>query len=256
MLYALINGKLDLQSNKYIKEDSCTAAFFGPLLHLPDELIFKIIKEASSAGLPEHGGRLISFEFWPHWDGADTDNSRYVEPDLYLEFEHCALIVEAKFNGWPQRLEQWKNELTACTNEGRLNSNTFLLAIDGNADPNSEQCCGHPVLKTSWQALYNAVHALTEQAAQQPAPVQRILDALIEAGAWFGMGRLHFLQEITKAKTAAITQDASWPPFKLPLEKPAYRFLSDIKQLPAAPLNTGQFKPWAAELLNYEGNLK
>ena len=98
MLYALINGKLDLQSNKYIKEDSCTAAFFGPLLHLPDELIFKIIKEASSAGLPEHGGRLISFEFWPHWDGADTDNSRYVEPDLYLEFEHCALIVEAKFN--------------------------------------------------------------------------------------------------------------------------------------------------------------
>ena len=49
MLYALINGKLDLQSNKYIKEDSCTAAFFGPLLHLPDELIFKIIKEASSA---------------------------------------------------------------------------------------------------------------------------------------------------------------------------------------------------------------
>lgn len=63
MLYALINGKLDLQSNKYIKEDSCTAAFFGPLLHLPDELIFKIIKEASSAGLPEHGGRrsLLSF---------------------------------------------------------------------------------------------------------------------------------------------------------------------------------------------------
>jgi LPXTG-motif cell wall-anchored protein len=46
--------------------------------------------------LPFNSGRLLSFDFWPHWDKTGTDNTNYVEPDLFIKFDEFDVIIEAK----------------------------------------------------------------------------------------------------------------------------------------------------------------
>lgn len=95
------------------KEDTLTASVFGHLLHLPIETFWSILRRACNGHeLPEHCGEPLLIDPWPKWSPEGTDNSRYIEPDLFLRFEDFDLIIEAKrWDGGMQSHSQWRNQL-------------------------------------------------------------------------------------------------------------------------------------------------
>ena len=70
-------------------EDPKTSAVFENLMLLPDNVFWHILKSScfNNAKMRINSGRLISYDFWPHWDNTGTDNQSYVEPDLFISFE-------------------------------------------------------------------------------------------------------------------------------------------------------------------------
>lgn len=100
-------------------EDSLTAAVFTHLLHLPSEVFWQILRNASyTTSLPEVAGEPQSVEFWPPWNPEGTGNSNRVIPDLFIRFRAFDLIIESK--RWDDDMQspaQWANELTAYRNE-------------------------------------------------------------------------------------------------------------------------------------------
>ena len=83
-------------------EDSKTSAVFENVMLLPDNVFWYILRQScfSNDMMPIHLGLLLSYEFWPHWDRTGTDNTNYVEPDLFLEFELFDVIIEAKYGDY------------------------------------------------------------------------------------------------------------------------------------------------------------
>lgn len=101
-------------------EDSLTSSIFSLLFYLPVELFWDILfNSCFYQSMPKECGKLLSYEFWPHWNCKDTENSSYVEPDLFLDFENFHLIVEAKRYDYIQQQNesQWTAEIIAYRNE-------------------------------------------------------------------------------------------------------------------------------------------
>ena len=49
------------------REDTLTSTVLGLLLQLPDKLLWQVLHQASNPKLlPEDGGELLSYEFWPY----------------------------------------------------------------------------------------------------------------------------------------------------------------------------------------------
>ena len=67
--------------HKETYEDPKTSAIFENLLLLPDNVFWHILRQScySHEDLPTNPGKLLSFDFWPHWDSKGTNNSKYVE---------------------------------------------------------------------------------------------------------------------------------------------------------------------------------
>ena len=117
-------------------EDSLTSTIFGSLFYLPVELFWHIINKSCYTELPTiDNPKIISFEFWPHWSGNESYNSRLVEPDVFIRTKNLDIIIEAKkFDNTasPQKLEQWQNEFQGYLNEyGDDSKQVILLAIGG-----------------------------------------------------------------------------------------------------------------------------
>ena len=76
-------------SHKETNEDPKTSAIFENLMLLPDNVFWHLLRLScfSNDMMPVNSGTLLSYDFWPHWDRTGTDNTNYVEPDLFLEFE-------------------------------------------------------------------------------------------------------------------------------------------------------------------------
>ena len=93
MIYSLLH-KHDLDITH---EDTITSTIIGTLLHLPDQLLWKILREACHTGsvLPKNPGELRAYEFWPKWDAYGTLNTNYVEPDVFLRFSEVDQIGRA-----------------------------------------------------------------------------------------------------------------------------------------------------------------
>ena len=73
-------------------EDSCTAAVFGHLLHLPIEMFWGIVSRACfSDSLPTNPGEIEDRAFWPSWNAEGTSNSQRVVPDLFIRFSALGL---------------------------------------------------------------------------------------------------------------------------------------------------------------------
>lgn len=127
------------------REDSLTAAIFGHLLHLPNEIFWQILKDAcSSCDFPEHPGELLSVHGWPNWNAAGTTNTNRVIPDLIIEFKDFDLIIEAKRWDSPmQNINQWYNQFIAYTNEYGMKREVKMLAIGGIHSHQSESLT-HP----------------------------------------------------------------------------------------------------------------
>lgn len=119
-------------------EDLLTASIWERIGYLPDSVIWHIVKKAfaasGSAEMPLEAGALEAFSFWPSW----TFKEGRVEPDVFLQFETCDVIVEAKRldDADQQNPEQLAKELTAyfTTYPNRGSICVGLLAVGGLPD--------------------------------------------------------------------------------------------------------------------------
>lgn len=154
--------------SKYYKkeknEDPKTSAVFENLMLLPDDVFWHVIKTscADNSELPDYAGRLLSYEFWPHWNSEGTDNSNYVEPDLFFRFEMFDVIIEAKYNEHDgQNEHQWKKEVTAYYNEYHWKKDVVFIAVGGNKSMQKEgiEIKGKKIniYKCSWLSLLISV---------------------------------------------------------------------------------------------------
>ena len=78
-------------------EDERTALIFGPLLYLPANTLWQILRSScfDNESMPQKGGELLHYEFWPNYNKTEhTSNESYVEPDLFLVFVFFFLFVE------------------------------------------------------------------------------------------------------------------------------------------------------------------
>ena len=183
------------------REDTLTSTVLGLLLQLPDKLLWQVLHQASNPKLlPEDGGELLSYEFWPHWSAAGIQNDdgserRFVEPDFFLQFAHCDLIGEAKY-GSLQYEQQWSNEIRAYHNEYGRDKLCFLLAIGGNDYASKgveENANGVKVIRLEW---YELLQALQRVSVKQDGSVKRTLQFLQQALAYFGLASFSFLEEL------------------------------------------------------------
>ena len=168
MIYSLLH-KHDLDITH---EDTITSTIIGTLLHLPDQLLWKILREACHTGsvLPKNPGELRAYEFWPKWDAYGTLNTNYVEPDVFLRFSEVDLIIEAKrSDDGGQYREEWERELVGYENEyGSSKVPVILISIGGNGSNTTSETLrinrhGRTVVKCSWVGLYEALAAEQEK---------------------------------------------------------------------------------------------
>jgi len=158
MVSAVIKGKSE------VKEDKMTSSVFDNLLHLPDEMLWNIIRNScyDNSKLPIKVGELINYEFWPHWNKENTGNKNFVEPDLFLSFKEIDIIVEAKLENNKQGKEQWEKELISYYNEPRNCNEAILFAIDGIENEDREEIILNKkiivyVYKTRWSKIYTII---------------------------------------------------------------------------------------------------
>lgn len=118
------------------KEDSFTSSVFALLFYLPESIFWKILYYACySPTFPVECGKLLSYEFWPHWDGRGTNNENHVEPDLFVNFENFHLLIEAKRYDFAmqQSRAQWEKEVIAYHNQLTVEERKplYFLAVSG-----------------------------------------------------------------------------------------------------------------------------
>ncbi len=170
-------------------EDFLTAAVFSRLTYLPVSCFWSIFTSATgqtaSADFTESVARLCERRFWPNWTLPDGNR---VQPDVYLEFEDIAVIVEAKLEaetGQTQNAEQWAREICAYRNSSTTRALVFFWAIGGlGKDPGASlkrlseetklilETAGadppHFFAGCSWGQLLDAVLSLIEGPAEGP----------------------------------------------------------------------------------------
>ncbi|MGL5403768.1 MAG: hypothetical protein ACRC9I_08355 [Acinetobacter sp.] len=162
MLHAIQHNKIKSEVRKNFKasEDSLTSSIFGNLLHLPLELFWHILQQScKDTSLPTNTGKLISYEFWPHWDSTGTNNNNFIEPDLFFQFENFNVIVEAKrWDNDSQKRTQWKDQIKAYNNEyGDLNKNFFIIAVGGNINTITDELIHAKVFKINWNSILSSI---------------------------------------------------------------------------------------------------
>jgi hypothetical protein len=166
-------------------EDTITSTIIGTLLHLPDKLLWKMLREACHAGsvLPKDPGELETYEFWPKWDAQGTENSNYVEPDVFLGFSDVDLIIEAKRSDEDgQYHEEWERELIGYENEyGSSNVPVILISIGGNGNNTVNETLRingqeRTIVKCSWVGLYEVLAAEQDKLSGSN---HRVVDSLI-----------------------------------------------------------------------------
>ncbi len=175
--------------NKNTNENPKTSTIFEHLLLLPDNILWSILRNSTRTykqQLPEEIGYLESFEFWPKWNPNNTNNTTYVEPDLFIRFNKLDIIVEAKYqDGGGQYEEEWEREIQAYQNEYSDDKKDFiLLAIGGNSNYKEENIGSCKILKTNWSDLLNYVIKTKKKfeediSTYEKSSLQRILNLII-----------------------------------------------------------------------------
>ena len=180
--------------HKDTNEDPKTSSVFENLMLLPDNVFWHILRQScfSNDTMPIYTGRLLSYEFWPHWDRTGTDNTNYVEPDLYLEFEFFDVIVEAKYsdNGG-QYQHQWQQEITAYHNEYGDEKPFVFIAVGGNLSIVAETITMKSekvkIYKCNWLSILMGVNKYQKELESVTVPdlnisaTLRLLDNIILA---------------------------------------------------------------------------
>ncbi|WP_407508342.1 hypothetical protein [Elizabethkingia anophelis] len=118
-------------------EDSLTSTVFDLLKYLPSEIFWSILKKSLyHQKLPKISGEILEFTYWAKWNANETDNSRYIEPDLFIRFQEFDLIIEAKrYNENQQKDLQISNEIKSYYNEfGEDNKDLYFIQLGGLLD--------------------------------------------------------------------------------------------------------------------------
>ena len=176
MLHAILFNKAgkSLTSNEShwrqlftASEDSLTSTIFGYLLHLPVELFWTIMNNACYIeDITTHYPKIQSVEFWPHWSPAESGNTNYVEPDVFIRTKDLDLIIEAKrFDDNQQSPAQWRKEIQGYINEyGNEGKEVIFLALGGLNNEKSESIeltnKSINVLKCRWNRILNEVKVI------------------------------------------------------------------------------------------------
>ena len=159
MIYSTMNNK-----NTY--EDPKTSTIFENLMLLPDNIVWKILYDAtrsSKDGMPENIGYLYDYCFWPKWDPKDTENEKYVEPDVFFRFSKIDIIIESKYNdNSGQYFDEWQKEVRAYLNEYAADKKTvILLAVGGNKNNEEEVVrvgdVSCKIIKYDWRDILECV---------------------------------------------------------------------------------------------------
>ncbi len=183
------------------KEDPRTSTIFDALLHLPDRLVWGVIRDACNGNkiLPKDLGTLEAYDFWPEWGAKGTTNECRVEPDVFLRFTGADIIVEAKrFDSGGQDQGQWENELIAYQNEyGSEKKTAFLIALGGNGNylqSQTIQSNGHErtVVKCSWVNLHAV---LIDKRKRLTGSGRRVVESLLLACNLFGFRSYKWLED-------------------------------------------------------------
>ena len=182
-------------AHKNTHEDPKTSSVFENLMLLPDNVFWHILKSSCfyNDRMLTYSGRLLLYEFWPHWDNTGTDNQNYVEPDLFIRFEDFDVIIEAKYSDYGgQYLKQWHHELTAYNNEyGEEKKPVVFIAVGGNMSKTIEEVKvrgrKHLVFKCNWMSLLIATNKYRNELKKISVPdmnisaTLRLLDNIILA---------------------------------------------------------------------------
>lgn len=180
--------------HKETNEDPKTSAVFENLMLLPDNVFWHLLRQScfSNDMMPVYSGKLLSYDFWPHWDRTGTDNTNYVEPDLFLEFELFDVIIEAKYGDYGgQYQHQWQQEITAYHNEFGNQKPFVFIAIGGNmsilAETLSLKDERVSIYKCNWLSLLMTVNKYRKELEAISVPdmnvsaTMRLLDNIILA---------------------------------------------------------------------------
>lgn len=198
-------------------EDPKTSAVFENLLLLPDNVFWHILRQScySHENLPINPGKLISFVFWPHWDSKGTNNSKYVEPDLFIRFENLDVIIEAKVGSSEgQYKQQWQREILAYLNENKDKNDFVFIAVGGNMSALSETINikkkDVKIYKCNWLSLLINVNRYENELDSISFPdmnisaTKRLLDNIILA---FNIHQVYNIEWFnTMARTQTIIQ--------------------------------------------------
>lgn len=181
--------------NKNTYEDPKTSAVFENMVLLPENVFWYILRTScyDNADIPPNIGQLLNYEFWPHWDSTNTNNSLFVEPDLFLQFEDVDVIIEAKYGDNGGQYEgQWRNEIISYQNEYKDSKNKIVfIAVGGNQTILSEKILVkdsyHVVYKCTWLQLLIATNKYLNELEDLSIPdfhisaTKRILKQIILA---------------------------------------------------------------------------
>jgi len=142
-------------------EDFFTAAVFSRLCYLEGKIIAEIF--SNCVGKDLEFGDLIDRQFWPSWK---NERGSRVEPDVFMIFENCDVIIEAKrYDDFGQEEEQIKKELEAYFNLERYSNVVYLFAMGGVSENfknivdhiNLEKKKAFEIIPISWQSLHDNI---------------------------------------------------------------------------------------------------
>ena len=177
MLNALARGKYKLRSE--LKEDTLTSSVLDYLLLLPDSMIWEILRNSNpkNSELPKQLGRLLDVEFWPNWNTKEipeVNNTRYIEPDVFIEFQFADVIIEAKrYDDNQQSENQWRDQIKVYKeNIGNDDDSKKLIyiALGGIRSSDKENIVvnkdSHYVYKLQWKQLMEIITGYTKAIEQ------------------------------------------------------------------------------------------
>lgn len=218
MLQALIHKKLKNSfANPEFRpsEDALTSSTIGVLQFLPDEVFWNLIRQSccEPKSVYKEVGNILRVNFWEKWNADGTNNTHYVEPDVWIETEQCHIIIEAKkFDGVGQYREQWQNEIQALINEENDEKEIVFIALGGNQQLTDEKVwvkkCQYTIHKATW---FNLLHAVTMCLEQTNDNYQRrILQTAINAFEQHRMIDVLWLRSLRWRTIQPLTTNLKW----------------------------------------------
>lgn len=183
MLQAFDKHKIshEIRNQLWNQEDVKTSSIIGNLLHLPTNIFWHILRNASDK-TDANGNKLpvlsedediIDYEFWPYWTLQDK-----VEPDVFIRFANFDLIVELKVHDYNQQKSwQWNREFSAYYKRyPNENKPVYLIAISGKTNETMNN-----VFQCSWQSLLETVLDAKEIAESKKGFIDRIFNDILMA---------------------------------------------------------------------------